>query len=47
MQEIMEGRGRENAFVPTHGLKEFLYELKAMGVKNRPGDIRPLRESMA
>lgn len=33
MQEIMEGRGRENAFVPTPGVKEFLYELKSMGVK--------------
>jgi beta-phosphoglucomutase-like phosphatase (HAD superfamily) len=33
MQEIVEGRGKENAFVPTHGLKEFLYELKAMGIK--------------
>jgi beta-phosphoglucomutase-like phosphatase (HAD superfamily) len=33
MQEIVEGRGRENAFVPTHGLKEFLHELKALGIK--------------
>lgn len=33
MQEIMEGRGRENAFVPTPGLKDFLYELKDMGIK--------------
>ncbi len=33
MKEIMEGRGREGAFVPTPGLKEFLYELKDMGVK--------------
>ncbi len=33
MQEIMEGRGRENAFVPTEGVKEFLLELKSMGIK--------------
>lgn len=33
MQEIMEGRGRENAFTPSPGIKEFLMELKAMGVK--------------
>ncbi len=33
MAEIMEGRGREGAFVPSPGLKEFLYELKDMGVK--------------
>jgi len=33
MREIVEGRGRENAFVPTPGVKEFLYELKSMGVK--------------
>jgi len=33
MKEIMEGRGREGAFVPTPGLKEFLYALKDKGVK--------------
>ncbi|MCP4379617.1 MAG: HAD hydrolase-like protein [bacterium] len=33
MKEIMEGRGREGAFVPSPGLKEFLYELKGMGIK--------------
>jgi len=33
MKEIMEGRGREGAFVPTPGLKEFLLELKSMNVK--------------
>ncbi len=33
MKEIMEGRGREGAFVPSPGLKEFLYELKDMGTK--------------
>jgi beta-phosphoglucomutase len=35
MREIMEGRGRgrEGAFKPAPGIKEFLYELKAMGVK--------------
>lgn len=33
MKEIMEGRGREGAFVPTPGLKEFLFELKAMHIK--------------
>lgn len=33
MQEIMEGRGRKGAFVPSPGLKEFLYELKAQGIK--------------
>jgi beta-phosphoglucomutase-like phosphatase (HAD superfamily) len=33
MQEIMEGRGKVNAFVPVSGLKDFLYQLKAMGIK--------------
>ena len=33
MNEIMEGRGKENAFTPTPGLKDFLYELKDMGIK--------------
>ena len=33
MNEIMEGRGREGAFVPSPGLKDFLDELKGMGVK--------------
>jgi beta-phosphoglucomutase-like phosphatase (HAD superfamily) len=33
MKEIMEGRGKADAFTPTPGLKDFLYELKAMGVK--------------
>ena len=33
MNEIRQGRGRDNAFVPAPGLKEFLLELKAMGIK--------------
>jgi beta-phosphoglucomutase-like phosphatase (HAD superfamily) len=33
LQEIIEGRGREGAFKPSPGLKEFILELKAMGVK--------------
>ncbi len=33
MKEIMEGRGKENAFTPTPGIKEFLLELKGMGIK--------------
>jgi len=33
MKEIMEGRGRENAFTPSPGVKEFILELKDMGVK--------------
>lgn len=33
MKEIVEGRGRQEAFVPAPGLKEFLLELKAMRVK--------------
>ncbi len=33
MQAIMDGRGRENAFVPTPGVKEFLYALKDKGIK--------------
>jgi beta-phosphoglucomutase len=33
MNEIMQGRGRENAFIPTPGLKEFLLELKANHIK--------------
>jgi beta-phosphoglucomutase-like phosphatase (HAD superfamily) len=33
MREIIEGRGKANAFVPTPGLREFLHELKSMGIK--------------
>ena len=33
MREIMEGRGRENAFTPAPGLKEFLLALKKRGIK--------------
>ena len=33
LHEIMEGRGREGAFVPSPGLKDFLLALKDMGVK--------------
>lgn len=33
MKEIMEGRGKTDAFVPTEGLKEFLLELKDMNIK--------------
>jgi len=33
MRNILEGRGRQDAFTPSPGLKEFLLELKAMGVK--------------
>lgn len=33
MNEIMEGRGRDGAFVPSPGLAEFLLELKGMGVR--------------
>lgn len=33
MHEIMEGRGKENAFTPSPGLKDFLLELKNLGVK--------------
>jgi beta-phosphoglucomutase len=33
MDEIMEGRGRKNAFTPTEGIKEFLLTLKDMNVK--------------
>ena len=33
MREIMEGRGREGAFIPAPGIKEFLLELKELGVK--------------
>lgn len=33
MEEIMAGRGKEGAFTPSEGLREFLYELKAMNVK--------------
>ena len=32
LDAIMKGRGRENAFTPTPGLKEFLLALKDMGV---------------
>ena len=33
MEEIMAGRGKEGAFTPTEGIKDFLLELKSMGVK--------------
>lgn len=33
MNEIMEGRGRPNAFTPSPGIKEFLMKLKEAGVK--------------
>ena len=33
MNEIMEGRGKEGAFTPTEGVKDFLLELKGMGIK--------------
>jgi len=33
MRQIMEGRGRTDAFTPTAGLKDFLLELKARGIK--------------
>jgi beta-phosphoglucomutase-like phosphatase (HAD superfamily) len=33
MKEIMEGRGKDGAFTPTEGVKEFLLELKSMGIK--------------
>lgn len=33
MKEIMEGRGKPDAFTPTPGLKEFLLELKARTIQ--------------
>jgi beta-phosphoglucomutase-like phosphatase (HAD superfamily) len=33
MDEIMRGRGRDGAFTPTEGVKDFLLELKEMGIK--------------
>ena len=33
MDAIMSGQGRKNAFVPTIGLKDFLFELKSMNIK--------------
>ena len=33
MRNIMEGRGKTDAFVPAPGLKEFLLSLKEMGIK--------------
>lgn len=33
LEAILQGGGREKAFTPSPGLKEFLLELKAMGVK--------------
>ncbi len=33
LRAILEGGGRENAFTPTPGLKDFLYGLKEMGIK--------------
>lgn len=33
MREIMEGRGRDDAFTPSPGLKEFLLELKARDIR--------------
>ncbi|MBM4152254.1 MAG: HAD family phosphatase [Kiritimatiellaceae bacterium] len=33
MNEIMEGRGKPNAFTPTPGIREFLYKLKEHKIK--------------
>ena len=33
MNEIMEGRGKANAFTPTEGIKEFLYKLKERDIR--------------
>lgn len=33
MNEILEGRGKKGAFTPSPGIKEFLCELKGLGVK--------------
>jgi beta-phosphoglucomutase-like phosphatase (HAD superfamily) len=33
MHNILKGRGKQDAFVPAPGLKEFLLELKQMGIK--------------
>lgn len=33
MNEIMEGRGKPNAFTPTEGISEFLYKLKEQDLK--------------
>jgi beta-phosphoglucomutase-like phosphatase (HAD superfamily) len=33
MEEIMQGRGKDGAFTPTEGVKDFLLELKDMGIK--------------
>jgi beta-phosphoglucomutase len=33
MNEIMEGRGKPNAFTPTEGIAEFLYKLKEHEIK--------------
>jgi len=33
MNEIMEGRGKDDAFTPTEGLKEFLLELKGRKIR--------------
>jgi beta-phosphoglucomutase len=33
MKEILEGRGRQNAFIPSTGLKDFLLKLKSENIK--------------
>lgn len=33
MQEILEGRGKQGAFTPAPGLKDFLYEVKNQGIR--------------
>ncbi|MCL2096799.1 MAG: HAD family phosphatase [Oscillospiraceae bacterium] len=33
MEEIMQGRGKDGAFTPTEGVKDFLLELKSTGIK--------------
>jgi beta-phosphoglucomutase-like phosphatase (HAD superfamily) len=33
MNEIVEGRGRKNAFTPTPGVRDFLLSLKSAGIK--------------
>ena len=33
MNEIMDGRGKPHAFTPTPGIREFLLEVKSLGIK--------------
>lgn len=41
MKEISDGRGKQGAFSPAPGLKEFLEEVKGNGSTGTIGELAP------